>query len=191
MTTLIYKNLLSNNVRQNKIKRPAPLLNKGHSTMLKTFHYLVFFIVFFCSCDNRKNLVIIQNVNFFDGENYQTNVNIILDSSVIADITTENDWPNKSLIINGQGKTILPPLLNAHVHVWEKYNLKEALRSGVFALFDMHTTDASANTLRKYRDSLNYAFYFASGPGATIPRGHGTQYGITMPTIDSFAKAIC
>lgn len=153
--------------------------------MAKVFYSLFVSIALLCSCDNRKNLVVFQNVNLFDGESYQTNVNIILDGDSIAEITTKNDWPGTSLVIDGQGKTILPPLLNAHVHAWEKDNLKEALHSGVFALFDMHTTDESANTLRQYRDSLNYAYYFASGPGATVPGGHGTQYGITMPTIDS------
>ncbi len=153
--------------------------------MRTKLHNLTYIILLFCSCEHHKNLVVIQNVNFFDGEDYQTNINIVIDSNVIADITTENNWPDNSLVINGHGKTVIPPLLNAHVHVWKEDNLKEALASGVFALLDMHTTDKGANVLRKYNDSIDYAFYYSSGPGATVPFGHGTQYGITVPTINS------
>ena len=27
-------------------------------------------------------------------------------------------------------------------------------------------------------------FYYSSGPGATVPEGHGTQFGVAVPTID-------
>ncbi|MGI8892360.1 MAG: amidohydrolase family protein [Bacteroidia bacterium] len=159
----------------------------------------VIILLFLCSCQSNDNVkesvvslgyennkIVFANVNFFDGENYFEKVNLILDGNSIVDITTEEIIPEGFISIDGTGKTIIPPLLNAHVHVWSEEHLKEAINAGVFALFDMHTTDEGAEYLRNFRGSTGHAYYYSSGPGATVPGGHGTQYGITVPTINSY-----
>lgn len=82
-------------------------------------------------------------------------------------------------------KILLPPLVNAHVHLWKPFALQKALGCGIFALLDMHTSDRMAQRMRGYNDSLRYARYHSSNAGATVPNGHGTQFGIQVPTIDS------
>jgi imidazolonepropionase-like amidohydrolase len=129
--------------------------------------------------------LVFTNVSFFNGEEYFERVNLILNGNLIVDISTEEIIPEGFVSIDGTGKTIIPPLLNAHVHVWSEEHLKEAMNAGVFALFDMHATDEGAEYLRSFRDSTGYTYYYSSGPGATVPGGHGTQYGITVPTINS------
>jgi imidazolonepropionase-like amidohydrolase len=136
----------------------------------------------FAGCTSRdknvadKKVTVIKNVNFFNGEQYREGVNIVLRDGIITAIDTGDATSyNAGLTINATGKMVIPPLLNAHVHVWSESGLKEALAAGVFALFDMHGTDAAATYLRSFRDSAGYAYYYASGPGATVPGGHGTQ----------------
>ena len=152
--------------------------------MKNKLHYF-FILIFTYSCNSSDKFIVIKNVNLFDGENYFTDVNVILDSNIIYDVTKEKIWSFGSTVINGKDKTIIPPLLNAHVHVWNKENLREAFNAGVLGLFDMHATEESAAYLKGFRDSVGYAYYYSSGPGATVPGGHGTQYGVYVPTIDS------
>ncbi|MBL7930872.1 MAG: amidohydrolase family protein [Bacteroidia bacterium] len=154
---------------------------------MKILLYIIIGLSLF-SCTDSKKIFIIKNTNLFDGENYRTNVNIIVSNDSIVEITKKESWPTNSQIINGEGKTVIPPLLNAHVHAWQKENLKESLNAGVFGTFDMHTTDASAASLRYYREFSDHAYYYSSGPGATVPGGHGTEYGVTVPTIDSITS---
>ncbi|MFB6258798.1 MAG: DUF2141 domain-containing protein [Flavobacteriales bacterium] len=87
--------------------------------------------------------------------------------------------------VDGKGHYLLPPLVNAHVHLWRSQPLKKALGYGIFALLDMHTSDETAQRMRSFNDSLRYASYYSSNAGATVPKGHGTQFGIKVPTIDS------
>src|SRR5688572_24006916 len=130
---------------------------------MRFFLLAISFIAFsFFNCSNHKkeniNDYAIKSVNLFDGENYRENVTIVIRDGYIFEIdTTNSEITSTRTIIHGEGKTIIPPLLNAHVHVWEESNLKEALDAGVFGLFDMHTTDEAANYLRTFRDSSGYA----------------------------------
>lgn len=86
--------------------------------------------------------------------------------------------------VDGAGKTIIPPLINGHVHIWFPENLKESLKAGVFGNLDMHTADHFANNLRMFNDSISFAKYFSANAGATVAGGHGTQYGIEVPTVN-------
>ena len=127
---------------------------------------------------------IIEGVNVFTGEDYIENTNVAFHNGRIVFIGKPTKIYRSSVTINGSGHTIVPPLINAHTHVWEANNLKESLSHGIFANLDMHTTDEAANQLRLYNDSLQYARYYSSNAGATVPGGHGTQYGIEVPTIN-------
>ncbi|MEQ8577024.1 amidohydrolase family protein [Fulvivirga sp.] len=135
------------------------------------------------SCSNRQ-FTIIKNVNVFDGENVLENVDFVFTQNGIEGIFKESENYINAIIIDGKGKTILPPLINAHVHVRNAENLKEAQKEGIFGMLDMFNTDKRANELRLYNDSLSYAKFYSSNVGATPPGGHGTQYGVNIPTID-------
>ncbi|MBK8567122.1 MAG: amidohydrolase family protein [Saprospiraceae bacterium] len=67
--------------------------------------------------------------------------------------------------------------------------MKEALGVGIFAMMDMFTLDSRANYLRTFNDSTNYAHYYSSNVGATVPNGHGTQYRVQIPTINDTLTA--
>lgn len=132
---------------------------------------------------------IIENVNIFTGENYIRETNIVFDDKSIIAISENIDIYKNATIIDGTNKTIIPPLVNAHVHIWSPAALKESLQAGIFANLDMHTTDEAANNLRTYNDSLGYSKYYSSNAAATVPNGHGTQFGIPVPTINDDVNA--
>lgn len=146
--------------------------------------------IYGCKIQDSKNLHsdnslrIIKDVNVFTGENYFEKTNLVYNQESIVEISKDISSYKASEIFDGAGKTIIPPLANAHVHLWFADSLKYALNAGIFANFDMHNTDESSNQLRSLRDSLNHSFYYSANAAATVPGGHGTQFGIPVPTIN-------
>ena len=69
---------------------------------------------------------IIEGVNVFTGEDYIENTNVVFHNGRIVFIGKPTKVYRSSVTINGSGHTIVPPLINAHTHVWEANNLKES-----------------------------------------------------------------
>lgn len=147
---------------------------------------LILSFLFGCSS---LDYTVIQNVDLFDGEQVLHGVNLVFADSLITDINQKKRFRKRAEIIDGQGKTILPPLLNAHVHVRSSEDLKEAQAHGIFGLLDMFSTNRRAQLLRSYQDSLSYARFYSSNAGATVPGGHGTQFRVQIPTISDDLSA--
>ncbi len=76
-------------------------------------------------------------------------------------------------------RTVLPGLIDAHVHAFGTA-LTDALNFGVTTVLDQATDGEWA---RQLRQASAGARYFSSGPPATAPGGHGTQYGYTPPKV--------
>ncbi|HMQ62219.1 MAG TPA: amidohydrolase family protein [Flavilitoribacter sp.] len=144
----------------------------------------LFSLAFIFSSCSHKHLTIVKNVDVFDGEQVLKNVDFAFSAAGIEYISGKKKRRRNATVIDGKGKTILPPLVNAHVHVRNSDNLKESLKVGIFGMLDMFSTDARANSLRAYNDSLAYSRFFSSNVGATPPGGHGTQFGVNIPTIN-------
>lgn len=152
-------------------------------------HCLILFAcltLVFCSVPEKKEYdLVIMNVGLFDGTTLRENVNIALRNDTIVLIsTTPVDAPSTDTI-SGDGKYIIPGLVNAHVHLYEVEDLKHAIQSGIFAVIDLHkTSEDQAKLLRTYRDSANYASFYSSGFAATVPGGHPTAFGGDIETIN-------
>ncbi len=144
--------------------------------------FLVFLLPVLFGCA-RLDYTVIQNVDLFDGEHVHEGINVVFTDSLITAIHQKRKFNKRAQIIDGRGKTILPPLLNAHVHVREPDDLKAAQSAGIFALLDMFSTNRRASYLRSFRDSVDHALFYSSNVGATVPGGHGTQFRVQIPTL--------
>jgi imidazolonepropionase-like amidohydrolase len=134
----------------------------------------------------KKHDLIIQNVTLFDGENVLENATIYVDKGVILKIeSVSNKYPFYSKeVIDGKGKTIIPGLIDSHVHTTEAKDLRTSAKAGILTMLDLFAAkEDSLNYLRELSQSYEYAYYFSSGICATAPGGHGTQYGVDIPTI--------
>lgn len=149
---------------------------------MKPIGAIAVLLIFLASCSQQR-YTIVKGVDVFDGEKVRENVDFVFTESRIIRISPQSKRYRHARVIDGKGKTILPPMVNAHVHVRNADNLKEAQSAGIFALLDMFSTDSRANGLRPYKDSLSCAQYYSSNVGATPPGGHGTQFGVAIPTI--------
>ena len=149
---------------------------------MRTLLWICALLAGLASC-TRQHYTIIKNVDVFDGKQVLEGVNLVFTEKGIEDISEKERRYPHATVIEGSGNTVLPPLINAHVHVRSPDNLREALDAGIFAVLDMFSTDNRANYLRQFNDSLAYAKFYSSNVGATPPGGHGTQFGVEIPIV--------
>ena len=94
-------------------------------------------------------------------------------------------------MIDGAGKTLLPGLIDAHTHVWPG-TLESALSFGVTTELAMFSDPAAAKVLRDQQaagTATARADMLSAGTLVTAPGGHGTQFGMPIPTITMPAEA--
>ncbi len=151
---------------------------------------LTIYLMLCCACNHRNQEIlfdlVIENVKVFDGDTIINNATILVKDGIIIDITLETERNFSSVKnINAKGKMLIPGLINAHVHAFDKSNLKEASKAGVLTLIDLFNSPSNVVEQKKHSDSSQYAYYYSSGFVVTAPDGHCTQYGFPVPTIST------
>lgn len=126
----------------------------------------------------------IQNVRVFDGEAVLPSATVLIAGDKVTAVGAER-VPVGAEIIDGAGKTLLPGLIDAHVHIWDESGLRQAAVFGVTVLVDMFTSVEFASTVRRAQVTgpRPLAYLVSSITLATAAGGHGTEYGIKIPTI--------
>jgi imidazolonepropionase-like amidohydrolase len=124
----------------------------------------------------------ITNVRVFDGERVIPRADVLVDGGTIVAVGAGLEVPAGTEAIDGTGKTVLPGLIDSHVHVFYGAQLEEALAFGVTTVLDMFSVPSSTRPLRS-ENQPGRADLRSAGILATAPGGHGTQYGITIPTL--------
>jgi imidazolonepropionase-like amidohydrolase len=98
--------------------------------------------------------------------------------AVGADVT----FPPSANVVDGKGKTLLPGLFDAHIHLGyaqgEQF-LRDALHFGVTTELEMWGSDVSLTLRKKISDGTltGLADLRTAATGITVPRGHPTQMG--------------
>ncbi|MTE27661.1 amidohydrolase family protein [Winogradskyella ouciana] len=144
---------------------------------------LVGVLLVFVFVGNTQNSFIVENVKVFDGEIVIESTSVKVEDGIITEISKSIKASDGYEVIDGNGKTLMPALSNAHVHAWGPQSLEEAAKAGVLNVMDMHGVETYQSAMRQLKDSTNYARYYVAGYAATAPEGHGTQYGFPVPTL--------
>ncbi len=131
----------------------------------------------------QKNPILFQDVRVFDGVKVIATANVLIRDGRILAVGPEVTDP-AAQIVDGHGKTLLPGLIDAHVHVWGQEALEQALVFGVTTELDMFMPVRLMARI-KGLNNKNAADFWSSGTLATAPGGHGTEYGFPIPTINS------
>jgi imidazolonepropionase-like amidohydrolase len=133
---------------------------------------------------------VIRDVRLFDGERVVPKTNVHVRDGII--VSVGDTAPSGVESIPGDGRTLLPGLIDAHVHAYGDA-LDRALVFGVTTELDMFTDHRFAATMRSQQRSadgaLRRADLFSAGTLVTAPKGHGTEYGMPIPTLASAADA--
>ncbi|HKF20415.1 MAG TPA: amidohydrolase family protein [Candidatus Angelobacter sp.] len=129
----------------------------------------------------QKTPILFQHVRVFDGNQVIPDTDVLIEKGLIKEVGA-NLSAEKAKVIDGMGKTLLPGLIDAHVHVFGADALEQALIFGVTTEFDMMMQPRLEHRL-KTEESDRRASFFSAGSPATVPGGHGTEYGFEIPTI--------
>lgn len=127
----------------------------------------------------------IRDVRVFDGERVIARANVVVRDGRIDEVGEHVAIPTGAHVVDGRGRTLLPGLIDSHVHAWGGA-LQDALNFGVTTVLDMFGDPATLRELKPARESLapvRHADLFGAGFLATVAGGHGTQFGLNVPTL--------
>jgi len=140
------------------------------------FGLLLFIVLFHLSCQSQKGttneMTAITNVRIFDGDNMLEEQHIVINGAYIQSVGGE--IPDDAVIIDGQGATLLPGLIDSHVHT-NMDGLRDALKFGITTELEMNG-HWSVKERKKIAERRDIADLRSSGMGVTAQGGHPTQY---------------
>ena len=142
--------------------------------------------------DRASGMTVIRNVRLFDGDIVIPQASVVVENGLIKAVAAAVEPPPGAEIIDGTGKTLLPGLIDSHVHIWEEDKLRQAPVFGVTVLVDMFTSVEFASGIKKAQAGPgphSQAYLVSPQTVVTVAGGHCTQYGLKIPTLQSAAEA--
>ena len=133
-----------------------------------------------------EGVLAFRDVRLFDGGDVHDAMTVLVEDGVITAVGAGLEVPAGAEEIDGNGRTLLPGLIDAHVHAFGPV-LRTALVLGVTTELDMFTEPGSAAVLRDEQErgeGRDRADLFSAGYLVTAPDGHGTEYGLPVPTLE-------
>jgi imidazolonepropionase-like amidohydrolase len=127
----------------------------------------------------------IRDARVFDGDRVIERASVIVRSGRIEAVGADLPIPDGLPVVEASGRTLLPGLIDAHAHSFGSAR-RQALAFGVTVEIDLHGDAARLPQLARERAALaptDQADLWAAGFAVTVPGGHGTQYGMAVPTV--------
>ncbi len=144
-----------------------------------------------------KNPILIKNVSVFNGKDKTIlrNQDVLISGGKIESVGKPKLVYGEPRVIDGTGKTLMPGLIDAHVHLgssgavpWEKiapnvkYNLQAYLYSGITTVYELGGVASKSEKLNKkiaQGKILGPAIYYTDMP-ITVPGSHPIPLGKVM-----------
>lgn len=123
--------------------------------------------------------ITIDNVRVFDGTGLTQPRSVYLDGGRIV-----AEPPATARVVDGHGATLLPGLIDTHVHVEDRAELAAAAHWGVTTVLDMGTPHLDKTLPLRHLDAVADLFsagHPAAAPGATAIRKMDYPPGIAVP----------
>jgi imidazolonepropionase-like amidohydrolase len=125
---------------------------------------------------------VVRDVRLFDGERATEHRSVLVRDGAISQVGgTELAVPAGAAVIDGRGRTLLPGLIDAHVHLSDsaEADLRQSAALGVTTVLDMFSAGTRFERIKALRsaDGPGMADVRTAGVGATPPGGHPTQMG--------------
>jgi imidazolonepropionase-like amidohydrolase len=145
-------------------------------------------------CQTPATPQLIHDVRVFDGEHVLEHRSVLVEDGKISRIGGSELKITNADVIDGRGRTLLPGLIDAHVHLPNPVEevSRQALVLGVTTQLDMFNGGDRLKLIKKLEseDRPDIADMRTAGTGATVPGGHPTQMGGgPIPTITASEQA--
>ena len=127
----------------------------------------------------------IVRAKIFDGEAFRPDQDVWIEAGRIRRVGEGLDLPADLPRVDGSGRTLVPGLIDGHVHTWGSA-LNDALRFGVTTVLDQFSDPVLVASKRPARGELargDEADIFSAGMLATAAGGHGTQFGVPVEPV--------
>lgn len=137
------------------------------------------------------NSFVLRGVRVFDGERLRETADVLVNDGIVTVVGERVPIPDGVPVYAADGHTLLPALLDAHTHNFMS-SRTDALRFGVGTQIDMFSDRRLLGEARMQRESLartEDADMWSAGMLVTAAGGHGTQFGMAIPTLDATADA--
>ncbi|MFC5746208.1 amidohydrolase family protein [Actinomadura rugatobispora] len=128
--------------------------------------------------------LLIRDVRVFDGLRPRGRGSVLVVDGLIAAVGDVPASP-RHRVYDGGGRTLLPGLIDCHVHAFEG-SAADALRFGVTTELEMFGDPAGLPEARRRRRSTapaRRADLWSAGVGVTVPGGHPLQPGWDFPRV--------
>jgi len=142
------------------------------------------------SCLALGAATLVQDVRVFDGKAVHERRSVLFDDARVVDADFRGSVPAGARIVQGAGRTLLPGLIDAHTHAFRQFDLPVLF--GVTTQIDMFTAVPVMQDAKRSMAAGRHAGQadlFSAGTLATAPGGHGTQFGVPIPTLSSPGEA--
>jgi len=129
--------------------------------------------------------IAITHVRIFDGSKVIPDGTVVVEGRTIRAVGAKVAVPAGAEVIDGSGDTLLPGLIDGHTHTWGDALTRAAI-FGVTTELDMFTSPDFARAQRDEQTKTGApgrADLLSAGYLATAPGGHGTEYGMAVPTL--------
>ncbi|HSK79079.1 MAG TPA: amidohydrolase family protein [Thermoanaerobaculia bacterium] len=134
---------------------------------------------------DRPGAFAVVKVRFFDGARMVPRGTVVVNGGRIVAAGPKVRPPRGAEVIDGAGATLLPGFIDAHSHTYGPA-LERALVFGVTTELDMFADPEAMRFLREEQAATGAperADVRSAGFLATTAGGHGTQYGLPVPTL--------
>lgn len=128
---------------------------------------------------------VFHRARIFDGERVLLADTVLVEEETITAVGSHLALPPEATLVDGTGLTLLPGLIDAHTHTFGPA-LQQALIFGVTTELDMFTDWRLAQSLKEQQaagEGEDLPDLRSAGTVITAPGGHGTQFGLIIPTI--------
>jgi imidazolonepropionase-like amidohydrolase len=123
---------------------------------------------------------VVRDVRLFDGHRTREHRSVLVRNGVITAIGGPGMAAQDATVVSGVGRTLLPGIIDAHVHVSQnapEKTLQQAARLGVTTVLDMFT---GVDALKRFKaieasDPPGMADLRSAGVGASAPNGHPSR----------------
>lgn len=133
----------------------------------------------------------VVDVMLFDGVAFMPHQDVWVEDGRVRRVGPKLRLPEGLPRVDGRGHTLLPGLIDGHVHTFGG-TLGDALRFGVTSVLDQFTDPGLLPGAKSAREDIARtaeADLFSAGMLATAPGGHGTQFGMAVEPLTDPANA--